>query len=112
MVTFNYYRAMLMGLCQKYFTWLLTYGWNDRVAEILANKINQALNKSVVTTTDVKNYVSKAYAKFMERLPGNAYYDSRVPRTHRLVLRNKVFYGTSSAVSEFLKYIEEKYNTL
>jgi len=111
-MNFEYYKSALNAAIIRHLSIMIGRGWIDELASQLADEINTILGKTVVTPTDIKNYFTKLYQYANDKIPQNGYYDSRIPRTHRLILRDKLFYSVQRVSSELIKFIKSKYENV
>lgn len=102
----KYYRTVVSAILSRYLSILATLGWNDDVARQCVNELNTFFGKGVISVSELKREFVKSLRLLDESIPADCYYDSRVPRTHRLILRDKLFYASRKIISDIIRIIE------
>jgi len=99
------FNSIANSILQRVSAHFVQYGFDEEVASVACDLINRAVGQSVVTVNDIRNAMSRIKDVIAEKSTREGYYGSDRPRTVRLILRDKVFFSRSSAISEFLEEV-------
>lgn len=101
----NYKKASVNAVLHAYTSYFVKYGYNETLAQMVAEMINELCGTDTFTAEDIRSIIQNIQSVIDEKWGSGGYYDSKVPRTSGLILRDKVFYARSGAISKWLKEV-------
>lgn len=104
--TFRYYKSAISAILHGMLTQFIKYK-NKKFVEIAVAKINGLLGKNVITVDDIMEEFAKLHEIIKEETK-YGYFDSLVPHTHKLILRDKIFTFSHRLIPNIIKKIEER----
>lgn len=101
----SYKKASINAVLHSAMSFFVKYGYDDMLAQMVVDMLNELYGEDKFTTNDIKQIMGKIQEVIDEKWGSGGYYDSGVPRLVKLILRDKVFYARSGAISKWLKEV-------
>jgi len=98
----EYIKPTVNAMLHALFSYLVKYGWNDSVVSMYVSRINQFTGRIILTGSDIQRAMGYIKDSIYEKWDSQGYYGTDVPRTIKLIWRDKIFYAKAKAISKLI----------
>lgn len=106
----KYLKASISGILNAHLTQYVKYP-DTFVIKSCVSRINALVGRRIITENDILNAIRETHKPILYPIT-DKYYTSGIPKTHVLILRDKLVVDIKKIIPKVLKIIEERYYRL